>query len=813
MIERFDIAGYARISVDDEQDQKNISIENQKAIIEDYVKTHFPGSTLTFFEDRDRSGYTFEQREGYQEMRRGLMRHKYDILIIKDFSRFSRRNSRGLVELEDLRDAGVRIISIGDGVDFPNDDDWLKIQFQFLVNEMPVTDTSRKVRSVVKRRQNDGEWICAAPYGYLVTEDKQFEIIPTEAETVRKIFDLYSNAGWGYKKIANYLTDEGVPTPRMSERMRKEAAGKKTKREAKNAWAIATVQGILDNDFYIGTLRQGKYTRAKINGKDIRRNDDEHIVIENHHQAIIDYRTFAITRALREKRSRSNYRGVKINDNVYSGFLQCGDCGSPLFAMSRSDLAPAYTCGTYHRRGLKGCTSHHIRVDRLDELLKGYVRKLADSSAAMLEQLNEELKRETEQVAETEQSADNLAEVLADLTEELKVTKRQRIREIMKKPEQEASIEALYDEMEADLQKKIDGINHQIGLLSDKRNTIIQVNRVAKTAIDVFHDILEKDKLERNDLELLIDKILVYEDHLEIKLQSDIDTLLRCGTLPAETEDAANFNSGTENIENTLIQSSKNREDKVFRVHVISNGDPLEIYTSKDGEVIFKKYSLMGGVDEFAAQLCDTLSKSTGTSVAVTDRDSVIAAAGSARRDLIGKRISPQLEQIMEDRGIYRAVPSERSVFVTESLDRYCATIAAPIISEGDALGLVVFIGTEGESAAGETEYKLARHDTHESVAEQKPATSSSRKRWAASLLLLFLYSTAFVLCIAIADRTTSRREYAVLSNIHSTAITIVISAIRNDTALQDQCAARHRKTAVLILSINGAVSAAVLYR
>ena len=146
---------------------------------------------------------------------------------------------------------------------------------------------------------------------------------------------------------------------------------------------------------------------------------------------------------------------------------------------------------------------------------------------------------------------------------------------------------------------------------------------------------------------------------------------------------------------------------EIRRTMRIREGDPLEIYTSKDGEVIFKKYSLMGGVDEFAAQLCDTLSKSTGTSVAVTD--SVIAAAGSARRDLIGKRISPQLEQIMEDRGIYRAVPSERSVFVTESLDRYCATIAAPIISEGDALGLVVFIGTEGESAAGETEYKLAQ--------------------------------------------------------------------------------------------------------
>ena len=152
MTETFNIAGYCRISVDDELDQKNISIENQKAILTDYVKTHFPGSSLTFFEDRDRSGYTFEQREGYQDMRRGLMSHKYDILLIKDFSHFSRRNSRGLMELEDLRDAGVRIISVGDGIDFPNDDDWLKIQFQFLINEMPGTDTSRKVQGVIKRR-------------------------------------------------------------------------------------------------------------------------------------------------------------------------------------------------------------------------------------------------------------------------------------------------------------------------------------------------------------------------------------------------------------------------------------------------------------------------------------------------------------------------------------------------------------------------------------------------------------------------------------------------------------------------------------
>ena len=592
MIERFDIAGYARISVDDEQDQKNISIENQKAIIEDYVKTHFPGSTLTFFEDRDRSGYTFEQREGYQEMRRGLMRHKYDILIIKDFSRFSRRNSRGLVELEDLRDAGVRIVSIGDGVDFPNDDDWLKIQFQFLVNEMPVTDTSRKVRSVVKRRQNDGEWICAAPYGYLVTEDKQFEIIPTEAETVRRIFDLYSNAGWGYKKIANYLTDQGVPTPRMSERMRKEAAGKKTKREAKNAWAIATVQGILDNDFYIGTLRQGKYTRAKINGKDIKRNDDEHIVIENHHQAIIDYRTFATTRALRQQRTTSHYRGVKINDNTYSGLLFCGDCGSPMFAMSRSDLKDAYRCGEYHRRGLKACTSHHIRVDRLDELLKLYIQKVKDNSASMLERLNDDLAREQEDVAETERAAENLEQLLLDAQEELKASKRQRIRDIMKHPENEETLAETYDELENDLLHRIEGLHHRIAMAEDKRSTIIRVNRAAKTAMEVFDDLLHKERLDRSDLQLIIDKIKVYEDHLEVWLKSDIDTLLRCGTLPEEGAPAAvegdiiSFPKDAESAPPiTLIQQTSNRPDKVFRVNVISNGEgqqPLPIWSFKD---------------------------------------------------------------------------------------------------------------------------------------------------------------------------------------------------------------------------------------
>ncbi len=213
VIETFDIAGYTRISVDDELDQNNMSIENQKAIIEDFVKQKFPGSTLTFYEDRDRSGYTFEQREGYQAMRKGLMAHQYDILIVKDFSRFSRRNSRGLVELEDLRDAGVRIISIGDGIDFPNDDDWLKIQFQFLINEMPVTDTSKKVKNVIKRRQADGKWICAAPYGYIINKSRSSRSSPPRRTSSAPSSDSTTRRAGAIKRSPTTSPTRASPPP------------------------------------------------------------------------------------------------------------------------------------------------------------------------------------------------------------------------------------------------------------------------------------------------------------------------------------------------------------------------------------------------------------------------------------------------------------------------------------------------------------------------------------------------------------------------------------------------------------------------
>lgn len=154
-----EISLYARISVDTEKESdENTSIENQLKIMHDHIQKHFPNCTYKEYIDRDRSGYTFEQRENYMQMRHRLLSGKSKILIVKDFSRFSRRTSKGLGELEDYRDNGIRIISIMDSVDFPADDKWEMIAMRFIMNEMPARTLQRKcvLLSISDRKPGSG---------------------------------------------------------------------------------------------------------------------------------------------------------------------------------------------------------------------------------------------------------------------------------------------------------------------------------------------------------------------------------------------------------------------------------------------------------------------------------------------------------------------------------------------------------------------------------------------------------------------------------------------------------------------------------
>lgn len=147
---------------------------------------------------------------------------------------------------------------------------------------------------------------------------------------------------------------------------------------------------------------------------------------------------------------------------------------------------------------------------------------------------------------------------------------------------------------------------------------------------------------------------------------------------------------------------------EIRRTMRIREGDPLEIFTEKDGEVIFKKYSPMGELSDFSNQICETMHKTTNRITAITDRDSVISVFGAPRKELAEKRISTDLEQIMEGRQLYHRKAGDKPIAVVDGVGAYSVAIAAPIISEGDVMGCVIFINTEDSSLPGEVESKLA---------------------------------------------------------------------------------------------------------
>ena len=148
---------------------------------------------------------------------------------------------------------------------------------------------------------------------------------------------------------------------------------------------------------------------------------------------------------------------------------------------------------------------------------------------------------------------------------------------------------------------------------------------------------------------------------------------------------------------------------EIHRTLRIREGDPLEIFTDRDGEVIFKKYSPMGELGTVVAELAEALARTAGMSCAICDRDAVIAAAGGAKKDILEKSISPDLELVMEQRATYeRGVGETQDIAITAN-DVYNVIVAVPIITDGDVTGCVAFVGEEENASADEVAVKLCQ--------------------------------------------------------------------------------------------------------
>ena len=145
----------------------------------------------------------------------------------------------------------------------------------------------------------------------------------------------------------------------------------------------------------------------------------------------------------------------------------------------------------------------------------------------------------------------------------------------------------------------------------------------------------------------------------------------------------------------------------------LREGAPLEIFTDKDGELIFKKYSPIGELSDFAGDLCESLRAVSEAAAAVCDRDGVVAAVGTVRKELCGRPISPELSALMERRAFFRREGDAAAVPLCEGTEKYAAEIAAPILCEGDVVGAVLFLSRSGGKGCGEAEEKLARAAAH----------------------------------------------------------------------------------------------------
>ncbi len=152
---------------------------------------------------------------------------------------------------------------------------------------------------------------------------------------------------------------------------------------------------------------------------------------------------------------------------------------------------------------------------------------------------------------------------------------------------------------------------------------------------------------------------------------------------------------------------------EIRKVHRIKEGDPLEIFTDKEGEIILKKYSPIGELSEFAGSYAETLSKTTGYITCITDKDTVIAVSGGSKKDFLEKGLSKQLEEVIENKEVFKSKDNDEiAIPITENEGReriYNSQVIYPIISDGDVIGSVILLSKEPNQKMGEVEYKVAQ--------------------------------------------------------------------------------------------------------
>ncbi len=515
------IDGYVRLSRDDNK-RNYSSIENQKLIIQKYAEENNM-IVRHIYEDDGISGYSFN-RPQFQNMMANL--GSIDVIVAKDLSRIGRHNAKVLLFLEEMEEQGKRVVLIDDNYDSLYSDDDI-IGIKTWDNERHVKNTSRKVKRIKKMEQENGRLKCAPPFGYTRHPlNKQMILIDEEAAAILNLEkDLYLE-GNGIRKIAEILSDRGVPTPTMLQKERCEALGLPYHREVAHMWSYGMVKDTLFNDYHNGILRTHKRERMTINGKDKKISKDQQYVFPDHHPKIFDDDTMKLLFEVKDSRHHCQYRGQKKHINPFSGCLYCEDCGMKLTAINRPNRGKYYVCGTYNKKGKQFCEhAHLVTEETLTDALVKYLTLCRDSLADIIQNFDlSNLKAPTYSADDGQQRLEN---ELERIKKELKTLITQKVKELTANPGMSEIINETYASLQTEKMGRISAIEKTLqDLTKEPHIPAVAIKPGLQNALDILNEVLERKSLTRTDIEVLAEKIIVdKEGNVDIYLKHGLGNL------------------------------------------------------------------------------------------------------------------------------------------------------------------------------------------------------------------------------------------------------------------------------------------------
>lgn len=504
---------YLRLSREDGDSSESNSISNQRQIIKSYAKENDIKLSYEYVDDGF-SGSNFD-RPHFKNMIDDLNKGKFNIIIVKDLSRFGRDYIESGKYLQKIfPEKGVRFISVNDNYDSENadmSDTHLILPIRNFINDSYCRDISMKVKSSKEVKRKNGEFIGAfAPFGYKKDDrDKHKLVIDKEvSHIIERIFNMKIE-GYSSKAIADFLNSIGTVTP--SRHKENNGDNFNTGFIVKNAkWDAKMINRIISNKVYIGVLEQGKTTKLNYKSKkEIDVSKEDWIVIQNAHEPIISKSIYLLA----NKMLLRDVKQSKDKPCILSGMLYCKDCGSPMVrrkVKAKDGYNIFYICSEYNNTG--DCSRHSIKEEYI---IKATIHALND----YLSKYNELL----EKVSAIDVSKLTLKVDFDSLNAEKK--KYERLRQSLYMDLEELITTEEFEKFRNNYLIKIREIEKQI---ITKQNIVEELKAKINDKGSLVSDIvpnIDSDNLNRLSLVSFIDRIEIGEDNAIHFIFNNIDTV------------------------------------------------------------------------------------------------------------------------------------------------------------------------------------------------------------------------------------------------------------------------------------------------